>query len=73
MPLLSRKRVILAKTEVTYGTDPTPTGAANAILVRNLSITPQNSEIVSRDLVRPYLGASEQIEAGVHVSCSPAE
>lgn len=69
MPLLSRKRVILAKTEVTYGTDPTPTGAANAILVRNLSITPQNSEMVSRDLVRPYLGASEQLEAGVHVTC----
>lgn len=69
MPLLSRKRVILAKTEVTYGTDPTPTGAANAILVRNLSITPQNSEMVSRDLVRPYLGASEQIMAGVHVTC----
>lgn len=69
MPLLSRKRVILAKTEVTYGTDPTPTGAANAILVRNLSITPQNSEMVGRDLVRPYLGASEQIEAGVHVTC----
>jgi hypothetical protein len=69
MPLLSRKRVILAKTEVTYGTDPTPTGGANAILVRNLTITPQNSEMVSRDLVRPYFGASEQLEAGVHVTC----
>lgn len=69
MPLLSRKRVILAETESTYGTDPTPTGAANAILVRNLSITPQNSELVSRDLVRPYLGASEQLLAGVHVTC----
>lgn len=69
MALLSRKRVILAKTETTYGTDPTPTGGANAVLVRNLSITPQNSEMVSRDLVRPYLGASEQIEAGVHVTC----
>lgn len=69
MPLLSRKRVILAKTETTYGTDSTPTGAANAILVRNLSITPQNSEIVGRDLVRPYLGASEQLVAGAHVLC----
>jgi hypothetical protein len=69
MPLLSRKRIILAKTEVTYGTDPTPTGAANAILVRNLSITPQNSERVGRDLVRPYLGASEQLVSGAHVTC----
>jgi hypothetical protein len=39
MPLLTRKRLIVAKIESTYGTDPTPTGA-NAILVRNLEITP---------------------------------
>lgn len=68
MPLLSRKRTILAKTEVTYGVDPTPTGAANAILVRNLNITPLNAELVSRDLVRPYLGASEQLLASSYVT-----
>lgn len=68
MTLLSRKRTILAKTEVTYGTDPTPTGAANAILVRNLNITPLNADMVSRDLVRPYLGASEQLIASSYVS-----
>ena len=69
MPLLSRKRTLLAKTEITYGVDPTPTGAANAILVRNLSVTPLNAEIVSRDLVRPYLGASEQLIASRYVAC----
>lgn len=68
MPLLSRKRTILAKTEVTYGTDPTPTGVANAILVSNLTITPLNAELVSRDLVRPYLGASEQLLASSYVT-----
>lgn len=68
MPLLTRKRTILAKTEVTYGTDPTPTGAANAVLVRNMSITPLNAELVSRDLVRPYLGGSEQLIASSYVS-----
>lgn len=68
MALLTRKRTILAKIETTYGTDPTPTGAANAILVRNMSITPLNAENVSRDLVRPYLGASEQIIASSYVS-----
>lgn len=67
MALLSRKRTILAKIETTYGTDPTPTGSANAILVRNLSITPLNAENVSRDLVRPYLGASEQLIASSYV------
>lgn len=69
MALLTRKRTILAKLETTYGVDPTPTGAANAILVRNLSITPLNAENVSRDLVRPYLGASEQLIASSYVQC----
>lgn len=70
MALLSRKRVILAKIETTYGTDPTPTGAANAILVRNLDVTPLDADIVSRDLVRPYLGSYEQIIAAQKVSVS---
>jgi hypothetical protein len=32
-PRYVRNSAILAKTETTYGTDPTPTGGANAILV----------------------------------------
>lgn len=67
MPLLSRKRLILAKTENTYGTDSSPTGASNAILVRNLEITPLQAEVVSRDLIRPYLGLSEQLLAQTRV------
>lgn len=67
MPLLSRKRLILAKTETTYGTDPTPTGAANAILVRSLEITPLQADAVSRDLIRPYLGNSPQLLAQTRV------
>lgn len=70
MALLSRKRVILAKIETTYGTDSTPTGAANAILVRNLDVTPLDAEIVSRDLVRPYLGNYDQIIAAQKVQVS---
>jgi hypothetical protein len=65
MPLLERKRVILAKTESTYGTDPTPTGVADAVLVRNLSVTPQDADFTNRDLVRPYLGRSEQLPSGI--------
>jgi hypothetical protein len=65
MPLLARKKVLLAKIETTYGTDPTPTGAANAILVKNLNMTPQEADLVDRDLVRPYLGRSEQLPAGI--------
>jgi len=61
MSLLERKKILLAKIEASYGTDPNPTGAANAILVRGLNITPLDGEIIGRDLIRPYLGASEQI------------
>lgn len=65
MPLLQRKRVLLAKIESVYGTDPTPTGAANAILVRNMTVTPQEADFADRDLVRPYLGRSEQLPAAI--------
>ena len=67
MPLLTRKRLLLAKAEVTYGTDPTPTGAANAILVRNLEIVPLQSDVVQRELIRPYLGNYDQLLANTRV------
>jgi len=67
MPLLQRKRVLLAKTEATYGTDPTPTGAANAILVTNMKIEPIVGGQVTRDLVRPFLGASENLQGERYV------
>lgn len=66
MPLLSRKRLILIKDESTYGTDSTPAGA-NAVLVRDLNITPMQSDVVSRNLIRSYLGASEQLLANTRV------
>lgn len=58
---LIRNTAILAKIETTYGVDPTPTGAANAMLVTNLSITPLNATNVDRDIIRSYLGGSEQL------------
>jgi hypothetical protein len=73
MALLSRKRVILAKTESTYGTDSSPVGTGvtpNAILIRNLDVTPLDAEIVSRDLVRPYFGNYDQIIAAQKVQVS---
>ena len=69
MALLLRKRLILVETESVYGTDPTPDGA-DAVLVRDLNITPLQSDVVSRDLIRPYLGASEQLLANTRVECT---
>ena len=67
MPLIARKKVVLAKMETTYGTDPIPTGPANAMLVRNLNINPLESDTVDRNLIRPYLGRSQQIPTGQRV------
>ena len=64
MPFLSNRRVLLAKIESSYGVDPVPSGAANAIRVVNLEETLLDADIVSRNIVRPYLGNSEQIIAG---------
>ena len=66
MALLTRKRVILIEAESSYGTDPTP-GASDVVLVRDLSITPQSSDVVSREVVRPFLGAFQQLLANTSV------
>lgn len=64
---LTRKRLIQVKKETTYGTDSTPAGS-DALLVRNLEITPIEADVVSRDLIRPYLGNSPQLLANSRVS-----
>lgn len=64
---LTRKRLIRVKKESTYGTDATPVGT-DALLVRNLEITPVEADVVSRDLIRPYLGNSPQLLANTRVS-----
>ena len=69
MAQLTRKRVILIEAESSYGTDPTP-AATDVVLVTDLSITPQSSDVVNRDVVRPYLGASEQLLANTKVECT---
>tara|TARA_R100001510_G_C7613224_1_gene176129 strand:- start:144 stop:1076 length:933 start_codon:yes stop_codon:yes gene_type:complete len=69
MALLTRKRVILIEAETFYGTDSNPS-ASDVVLVRDLSITPQASDVVNRDVVRPFLGASEQLLANTSVEVS---
>lgn len=56
---LIRNTAILLKPEATYGVDPTPTGATDALVVSNLSINPLNATQVDRDIIRSYLGAGE--------------
>lgn len=51
-----RNRAILAKNETVLGTDVVPTGAANAMLMTNVSFEPLLGDDLSRDLVLPYMG-----------------
>ena len=44
--------------------------ASTVVLVTDLSITPQSSDVVNRDVVRPFLGASEQLLANTRVECT---
>ena len=70
MALLARKKILLAKVESTYGTDPTPAGASDAIQTSELSITPLAGPTVSRNLDRATLGNDLQIQVGTYVELS---
>ncbi|QZA80861.1 phage tail tube protein [Deefgea piscis] len=56
-----KKLLALAKIETAYGTDSTPTGALNAILMRNVTLTPLEQETESLEYIRPYFGNSPDI------------
>lgn len=60
MSLLMNKRVLIAKLEATYGADATPTGG-DAILARSLDLMPLEGDVVARDFIRPFFGASGEI------------
>lgn len=64
-----RAKTLLAKLEVTYGVDPTPT-AADGIQTKNLSIQPYLGNMITRDLDRETLGAQVQINTNPHVEVS---
>lgn len=66
----ARNSAILAKIEVTEGTDPVPTGSANALLVSEITVNPLNAQNVDRDFIRNYFGASEQLVGTAYVELS---
>lgn len=70
MPRYIRNTLILFKPETTAGTDAVPTGAADAVLAFDVSITPLDANNVDRALIRPYFGGSEQLVATANIKCS---
>lgn len=69
MTKLTRNSIILAKSETTYGTDPSP-GGTDAVRVANLSVTPAELRTVDRAYLRSHLGASPQLVVGQSVALS---
>ena len=70
MSRLIKKTVILVKIETTPGVDAVPTGAANAMYVSELSITPLNATNIDLNYVRPYFGGSDSLVGTASVKCS---
>ena len=55
---LTRRKVLLAKKETTYGTDPSTENAANAIQVTNVEVTPIESDNVEPASFQGFIGNS---------------
>jgi hypothetical protein len=61
MPRLIKNTLVTAKVQTTPGMDAVPTGAANAVLMSEGSITPLDAQAIDRSLIRGYFGGSEQL------------
>lgn len=66
MTLRNSQKLLLSKLESTYGTAPTIAGT-DAILVRNLDITPLQADAVERELIRGYMGNYDVLLANQRV------
>ncbi|WP_435100835.1 phage tail tube protein [Arhodomonas sp. AD133] len=64
--LKTRKTLVVAANESSYGTDASPTGA-EAILVSDVSLTPMSADTAERNNYKPYLGARPVVHTGIHV------
>lgn len=70
MSRYTRNTLIAAAIEATVGTDAAPTGAANAILISDQSITPLDAQNIDRSLIRGYFGGSEQLVGPASIKVS---
>lgn len=65
-----KNTLVTAAIEATIGTDAAPTGAANAILISDASITPLDAQNIDRSLIRGSFGASEQLVGPASIKMS---
>lgn len=62
--MLVNREVILAKTEVTYGTDSVPVAGTDAMLVENIAWSNEGLRLNERPAVRSSLGKLQQVFGG---------
>lgn len=63
--MLKTRSVLLAETEVTYNTDPTPSNSTNAILVENLGWSFAGARMADRSKsIKPYMAPLKNLYAG---------
>lgn len=81
MSLFARRTAVLLKAESTYGTDPTPSGSANAVLATDVTLTPIDAQYQAKPELRgAYMGTELEIPTaapvrltfGVHLTGSGA-
>ena len=68
MGIRFERKAVLAKIETTYGTDATPAGNANAVLLKNVEVNPLQGERLPREQLRSGYGNLAGILVGRHVS-----
>jgi hypothetical protein len=60
-------KILLAKIETVYGTDSLPAAATDAILARDISLTPMEGSDVSRELEMPWMGQDLTLAAELNM------
>jgi hypothetical protein len=68
MGIRFERKAVLAKIEDVYGTDAAPSGAANAVLLRNVDIDIAQGDRIPRDILRTGLGQVAQFLVGRRVT-----
>ncbi|MCT4554630.1 MAG: phage tail tube protein [Pelagimonas sp.] len=70
MSIYWKDKVLLFKAEATYGVDPNPSGAADAVRAKNVTFRPMEGTDVDLGHETPYLGANETLPAELHATLS---
>ena len=66
--LLTRKRLLMAKVEATYGVDPIPTAQADALLMSNISVSPMEMNTAERNNIKAYMGNNPSVLAAIYAT-----